>query len=89
MRKATVGATVTLAAIAGVWNLAAVSVLGQAKPSTAPPLVVTAFGGEAPKTRYVTPRTPWGDPDLEGVWSTDERAASRWRGPRSSAIAST
>ena len=32
MRKATVGATVTLAAIAGAWNLTAVSVLGQAKP---------------------------------------------------------
>jgi hypothetical protein len=72
MRKATVGATVTLAAIAGVWNLTAVSVLGQATPSTAPALVVTAFGGEAPKTRYVAPRTPWGDPDLEGVWSTDD-----------------
>ena len=72
MRKATLGATVTLAAIAGVWNLTAVSVLGQAKASSAPPLVVTAFGGEAPKTRYVPPRTPWGDPDLQGVWSTDD-----------------
>ena len=71
MRKATVGATVTLAAIAGVWNLTAVSVLGQAKLDRAAARR-HAFGGEAPKTRYVTPRTPWGDPDLQGVWSTDD-----------------
>ena len=72
MKKPAIGAMVTLAAIAGVWSLAAVSALGQAKSPTAPPLVVTAFGGEAPKTRYVTPKTPWGEPDLQGVWSTDD-----------------
>jgi hypothetical protein len=38
--------------------------------STAPALVVTAFGG-APTT-YKAPRTPWGDPDLQGVWSSDD-----------------
>jgi hypothetical protein len=35
-----------------------------------PPLVVTAFGGK-PVT-YKAPRTPWGDPDLQGVWSSDD-----------------
>jgi hypothetical protein len=37
---------------------------------TPPALVVTAFGG-AP-VDYKAPRTPWGDPDLQGVWSSDD-----------------
>ena len=36
---------------------------------TPPPLVITAFGGKA--VDYKAPRTPWGDPDLQGVWSSD------------------
>jgi hypothetical protein len=36
----------------------------------APALVITAFGG-AP-VDYKAPRTPWGDPDLQGVWSSDD-----------------
>jgi hypothetical protein len=34
-----------------------------------PPLVITAFGGKP--VEYKAPRTPWGDPDLQGVWSSD------------------
>jgi hypothetical protein len=37
---------------------------------TPPPLVVTAFGGQP--VDYKAPRTPWGDPDLQGVWSSDD-----------------
>jgi len=37
---------------------------------TPPPMVITAFGGK-PVT-YTAPRTPWGDPDLQGVWSSDD-----------------
>jgi hypothetical protein len=37
---------------------------------TPPPLVITAFGGKP--TTYKAPRTPWGDPDLQGVWSSDD-----------------
>ena len=37
---------------------------------TPPAMVVTAFGGK-PYT-YTAPRTPWGDPDLQGVWSSDD-----------------
>ena len=37
---------------------------------TPPALVITAFGGK-PVT-YKAPRTPWGDPDLQGVWSSDD-----------------
>lgn len=44
-------------------------VLGQERPAP-PPLVITAFGGQP--VDYVAPRTPWGDPDLQGVWSSDD-----------------
>jgi len=37
---------------------------------TAPPLVVTATAGKP--VEYKAPRTPWGDPDLQGVWSSDD-----------------
>jgi hypothetical protein len=48
----------------GGWTLA-----GQERAAS-PPLVITAFGGKA--VDYKAPRTPWGDPDLQGVWSSDD-----------------
>src|SRR5688572_27956938 len=45
---------------------------------TPPPLVMT-FNGGKPVT-YKAPRTPWGDPDLQGVWSSDD--ADMGLGPR-------
>ena len=61
-----------LAALIVAQVLGSDSVAAQEHPA-APPLVVTAFGGETPTTRYVhAPRTPWGDPDLQGVWSSDD-----------------
>jgi hypothetical protein len=44
-------------------------VAGQAR-ATPPPLVITATGGKP--VEYKAPRTPWGDPDLQGVWSSDD-----------------
>jgi hypothetical protein len=41
--------------------------------AAAPPLVVTAFGEQAAPA-YAVPRTSWGDPDLQGVWSSDDTA---------------
>ena len=35
--------------------------------AAAPPLVITAYNDGAP-IPYTMPRTPWGDPDLQGVW---------------------
>ena len=62
-------ATVTLSIYAGT------QVSGQQQQlprpyGTPPPLVITAFGGKA--VDYKAPRTPWGDPDLQGVWSSDD-----------------
>jgi len=51
--------------------------LGTLPPSVAtqgdkvPALVITAYNGASP-TSYVTPKTPWGEPDLQGVWSSDD-----------------
>ena len=42
-----------------------------APSSTAPPLVITAYNG-GPPINYTVPRTPWGDPDLQGTWSSDD-----------------
>jgi len=41
------------------------------EPIAAPPLVVTAFG-DKPAPAYAGRRTSWGEPDLQGVWSSDD-----------------
>jgi len=60
-------ALITAVAVAGPLGLV---VSGQ-NYATPPPLVVTAFGGK-PAPPYKTPVTPWGDPDLQGTWSSDD-----------------
>ena len=39
--------------------------------ASAPPLVITAYNN-GPAIPYTVPKTPWGDPDLQGVWSSDD-----------------
>src|SRR5687767_3580924 len=63
------GSTVVLVALISLSVSVGSPVSGQ-QPSSVPALVVTAFGGK-PVT-YKAPRTPWGDPDLQGVWSSDD-----------------
>ena len=48
--------------------MASLTVSGQ---SGTPALVVTAYNG-GPAVPYTVPKTPWGDPDLQGVWSSDD-----------------
>ena len=63
--------------IASLSTAAAIAVLcvfsaqlsGQSR-NTPPQLVVTALAGKP--VEYQAPRTPWGDPDLQGVWSSDD-----------------
>ena len=59
----------TVVAIVALCVYSGTPVSGQAR-ATPPPLVITAFGGKA--VDYKAPRTPWGDPDLQGVWSSDD-----------------
>ena len=61
------GSAALLAALVGV---AVMSVPVSGQGGGAPPMVVTAFGGKTPD--YDAPKTPWGDPDLQGVWSSDD-----------------
>ena len=61
------------AALAGTWSVMSTVASMQTK-STAPPLVITAYGGKTPATPYKSPKTPWGEPDLIGVWSSDDTA---------------
>jgi hypothetical protein len=70
MTSRRLGLVGALAVLVGVWTLVPATVFGQG--SSAPPLVVTAYGGEQPAKPYVPPKTPWGEPDLQGVWSTDD-----------------
>ena len=40
--------------------------------ATAPQLVITAFNGGPAPSNWTPPKTPWGEPDLQGVWSSDD-----------------
>jgi hypothetical protein len=62
---ASIGTATTIALVA----LTSSPISGQS--AGAPALVVTANNG-GPGTPYTTPKTPWGDPDLQGVWSSDD-----------------
>jgi hypothetical protein len=64
-----VRAVASLAIAVAIASFASLPVIGQGTP--APPLVVTAYNA-GPPTAYAVPRTPWGDPDLQGVWSSDD-----------------
>jgi len=59
----------TLAAFA----IVALAVPASTQKAAAPPLVITAYNGGAP-IPYTAPKTPWGEPDLQGVWSSDDTA---------------
>ena len=70
MRK--LGSIPTLGALIGASVLVSHPLAAQTQ-AVAPPLVVTAFGGKT-APRYTVHRTSWGDPDLQGVWSSDDNA---------------
>jgi hypothetical protein len=64
-------AILSLAVALAIAFLGTLSMPVSGQSSAAPPLVVTAYNG-GPATPYTVPRTPWGDPDLQGVWSSDD-----------------
>ena len=61
--------TLGLVAAIAIASLATSTVSGQS--AAAPPLVITAYNN-GPAIPYTVPKTPWGDPDLQGVWSSDD-----------------
>ncbi len=52
--------------VTGFWLAGVPLVVAQTSPSARP-----AIQPKAPSTPWTVPRTPWGDPDLEGVWTSD------------------
>src|SRR5687768_15635371 len=69
---------------AAIAALATLPVAGQAQGSgpaaSAPPLVITAYNGGTAPASWTPPKTPWGDPDLQGVWSSDDATFGVSRG---------
>ena len=74
MNRRLLSFTACATACAGVWAVTSTHVSTQSRASSAPPLVVTAYNGKTLVTPYKSPKTPWGDPDLIGVWSSDDTA---------------
>jgi hypothetical protein len=72
MRKGIRYSILSGAVLVGAWALST-PVAGQGKAPMGPPLVVTALGGK-PDPKFVTPKMPWGEPDISGVWSSDDTA---------------
>jgi hypothetical protein len=68
MKRMVLAAAVSI----GLAALVPVSTSGQGSGAAAPPLVITAYGGTAPAKPYLAPKTPWGEPDIQGVWSSDD-----------------
>ena len=52
-------------------GVAVTSFAASGQQPAAPALVITAYNGGAP-IKYANPKTPWGEPDLQGVWSSDD-----------------
>jgi hypothetical protein len=65
----TMRALISVAFAITIAVVASLPLAGQS--ASAPPLVVTAYNA-GPPTPYNVPKTPWGDPDLQGVWSSDD-----------------
>ena len=84
MAKRLLSSVGTVAALAGMWALMSTPAFTQSKASSTPPLVITAYGGKAPATPYKSPKTPWGEPDLVGVWSSDDTAGIPMSRPQTS-----
>ena len=58
--------------VAAIVLVASLPISGQGNGAAAPPLVITAFNGAPAPANWVMPKTPWGEPDLQGVWSSDD-----------------
>src|SRR5687767_45180 len=74
------GAVVLIAGAVRVWPVSAQAPAPAAQPGHAG-LPSAAAKATAKHNKYSAPRTPWGDPDLEGVWSSDEEAGVPFERP--------
>jgi hypothetical protein len=70
MTKQFVGLAGALGIFTATLYMTSAPTAGQA--STVPALVITAYNGGPPPPDFAPPKTPWGEPDLQGVWSSDD-----------------
>ena len=68
---ASIGLAAVIALVASL-PLAGQSGTAQGGSASVPDLVITAFNGGPVPANWVSPKTPWGEPDLQGVWSSDD-----------------
>jgi hypothetical protein len=62
--------TGVLAVVVAAMSMVSISIAGQAPTDTRAPAAVALDKAKASLgTAYTQPKTPWGDPDLQGVWS--------------------
>ena len=76
-------ASIGVAAVIALVATLPASGQGQSQGSiaaTTPQLVITAYNGEPPPASWTSPKTPWGEPDLQGVWSSDDASFGISRG---------
>jgi hypothetical protein len=66
MRRASIPVQITGALVSALVLAAALSIPARAQAPSK-----TAAAG-APAKPFTTPRTPWGDPDISGTWSSDD-----------------
>jgi hypothetical protein len=77
--------------LASVAALGILAVIARARLSLSaqdngiPPLVITAFNGGT-ATSFAAPRTLWGDPDLQGSWTSDDASFPVSRPPNQAGL---
>ena len=60
-----------IAAVVGAIVVAAVPVAGQTPAAAGSPAPAVRPGVPRPATGAKATKTPWGEPDLQGVWTSD------------------
>jgi hypothetical protein len=80
MRNSILVSVATLGTLAAIAHALPVSAQGGT-----PPLVITAFN-DGPAISYAVPRTPWGDPDLQGTWTSDDASFPVSRPPNQAGL---
>src|SRR5690348_14873815 len=73
MRNPFLGSVIMPAAAFAAVALTSYPVLAQATQKAAAPAKTTAPAKTAaPAKTWTQPKTPWGDPDLQGTWTSDD-----------------
>ena len=78
-------ATLSIATLCTMVLIAQATLPVSAQNNAVPPLMITAFNG-GPAINYAVPRTSWGDPDLQGTWTSDDASFPVSRPPNQAGL---